>query len=197
MYGLDNKATREYGTRCLLARRLVERGVRFVQLFLAASRGTRTARTPPRRRTSAGEPTSRAPPWCGIWPNAACSIRRSCSGRASSAGCRSRKDKDGRDHNRHAFSLWLAGGGFRRGYVHGRTDDFGYQSVENIVTVHDLHATLLAALGLDHRRLTLPPRRPRGQPDRQRSHESPRGAGAVCVTREYFSSGRQENRKGV
>jgi uncharacterized protein (DUF1501 family) len=63
---------------------------------------------------------------------------------------------DGRDHNRHGFSLWLAGGGFRAGYTHGATDDFGYKSVEDVVTVHDLHATLLAALGIDHRRLTHP-----------------------------------------
>ena len=63
---------------------------------------------------------------------------------------------DGRDHNRHAFSLWLAGGGFGRGYVHGATDDFGYKSVEDVVNVHDLHATLLHALGLDHERLTFP-----------------------------------------
>lgn len=63
---------------------------------------------------------------------------------------------DGRDHNRHAFSLWLAGGGFRSGYVHGATDEFSYKSVEKVVTVHDLHATLLHALGLDHRELTYP-----------------------------------------
>ena len=63
---------------------------------------------------------------------------------------------DGRDHNRHGFSLWLAGGGFKKGYVHGATDDFGYKSVENVVRVHDLHATLLHALGLDHRKLTFP-----------------------------------------
>ena len=66
------------------------------------------------------------------------------------------QDKDGRDHNRHGFSLWLAGGGFRRGYVHGATDDFGYAAVDDIVTVHDLHATLLHALGLDQLRLTYP-----------------------------------------
>jgi uncharacterized protein (DUF1501 family) len=63
---------------------------------------------------------------------------------------------DGRDHNRHAFSLWLAGGGFKRGYVHGATDDFGYRSVENVVRVSSLHATLLHALGLDHTRLSFP-----------------------------------------
>ena len=63
---------------------------------------------------------------------------------------------DGRDHHRHAFSLWLAGGGFKAGYAHGQTDPFGYAAVDQIVTVHDLHATLMRALGLDHVRLTYP-----------------------------------------
>ncbi|HUR55803.1 MAG TPA: DUF1501 domain-containing protein [Gemmataceae bacterium] len=63
---------------------------------------------------------------------------------------------DGRDHNRHAFSLWLAGGGFKKGYVHGATDDFGYASVEKVVRVPSLHATLLHALGLDHTKVTFP-----------------------------------------
>jgi uncharacterized protein (DUF1501 family) len=63
---------------------------------------------------------------------------------------------DGRDHNRHANSIWLAGGGFKRGYCHGATDDFSYQAVVDKVTVHDLHATLLHSLGLDHKRLTYP-----------------------------------------
>jgi uncharacterized protein (DUF1501 family) len=63
---------------------------------------------------------------------------------------------DGRDHNRHAFSLWLAGGGFKQGYVHGATDDLGYRAVQDVVRVPDLHATLLHALGLDHMRLTVP-----------------------------------------
>jgi uncharacterized protein (DUF1501 family) len=63
---------------------------------------------------------------------------------------------DGRDHNRHGFSLWLAGGGVKAGSVHGATDEFGYKSVEKIVTVHDLHATLFHALGLDHLKLTYP-----------------------------------------
>src|SRR5581483_2467559 len=63
---------------------------------------------------------------------------------------------DGRDHNRHAFTLWIAGGGFKRGHVHGATDEFAYRSVTDVVRVCDLHATLLSALGLDHRRLTFP-----------------------------------------
>ena len=64
------------------------------------------------------------------------------------------ENADGRDHNRHAFSLLLAGGGFRGGHVHGATDDFGYKSVENRVSVPDLHATILHQLGIDHTRLS-------------------------------------------
>src|SRR5207237_7435684 len=63
---------------------------------------------------------------------------------------------DGRDHNRHAFSLWLAGGGFKKGMVYGATDEFGYAAVGDVVRVADLHATLLHALGLDHEQLTYP-----------------------------------------
>jgi hypothetical protein len=63
---------------------------------------------------------------------------------------------DGRDHNRHVFALWLAGDGFKRGHVHGATDDFGYASVEKVVRVSHLHATLLQALGLDPTKLTFP-----------------------------------------
>ena len=60
---------------------------------------------------------------------------------------------DGRDHNPQGFSLWLAGGGFKSGYVHGETDEIGYQAVSNVVTVHSLHATILHTLGIDHRKL--------------------------------------------
>ena len=60
----------------------------------------------------------------------------------------------GRDHNRHAFTLLLAGGGFKPGHIHGATDEFGYKAVENVATIYDLHATLLHLLGLDHERLT-------------------------------------------
>jgi Protein of unknown function (DUF1501) len=156
MYGLDNPATREYASRCLIARRLVERGVRFVQLFLSGQ------------------------PWDTHNKNAE-TLKSLCAGsdQPSAALVMDLKQRglldetiviwtgefgrlpvsqgtDGRDHNRHGFSLWLAGGGFKRGYVHGSTDDFGYKSVENVVTVHDLQATLLHALGLDHRKLTYP-----------------------------------------
>jgi hypothetical protein len=156
LYGLDRPETREYGTRCLLARRLVERGVRFVQLFLSGQ------------------------PWDTHAKNAE-SLKGLCArtDQPSAALVHDLRQRglldstivlwtgefgrlpvsqgtDGRDHNRHGFSLWIAGGGFKRGYVHGATDPFGYRSVEDIVTVHDLQATLLHALGLDHKRLTYP-----------------------------------------
>jgi hypothetical protein len=156
MYGLDNPTTAEYGTRCLVARRLIERGVRFVQLFLAGQ------------------------PW-DTHSNNAATLQGLCArtDQPSAALVHDLKQrgmldrtivmwggefgrlpisqgKDGRDHNRHANSVWLAGGGFRQGYCHGATDELGYKAVEDIVSVHDLHATLLKALGLDHQRLTYP-----------------------------------------
>jgi len=156
LYGLDDPATAEYGTRCLIARRLIERGVRFVQLFLSGQ------------------------PWDTHSKNAE-SLKNNCNriDRPSAALVTDLKRRglldrtivmwggefgrlpisqgaDGRDHNRHAGSIWLAGGGFRKGYVHGSTDDFGYAAVEDIVTVNDLHATFLHALGLNHQQLTYP-----------------------------------------
>lgn len=156
LYGLNHPATAEYGTRCLLARRLIERGVRFVQLFLAGQ------------------------PW-DTHNNNAASLKGLCArtDQPSAALVLDLKQrgllektlviwggefgrlpisqgKDGRDHNRHANSLWIAGGGFRKGYCHGATDEFGYKAVEDVVSVHDLHATLLGALGLDHKKLTYP-----------------------------------------
>ena len=154
LYGLDNPATAEYGKRCLLARRLVEQGVRFVQIFLSGQ------------------------PWDTHSKNAeqlkglCAKTDQPCTALVQDLKQRGLLDStivlwtgefgrlpvsqgaDGRDHNRHAFSLWLAGGGFKRGYVHGTTDDFGYRSVQDVVRVADLHATLLHALGLDHERLT-------------------------------------------
>jgi uncharacterized protein (DUF1501 family) len=61
---------------------------------------------------------------------------------------------NGRDHSRRGFSLWLAGGGVKGGFAHGQTDEFGYESVEQVVSMHDMHATMLHCLGLDHRRLS-------------------------------------------
>ncbi len=156
LYGLDHDVTADYGRRCLLARRLVEQGVRFVSVYLNSQ------------------------PWDTHSKNAE-SLKGLCArmDQPSAALVTDLKRRglldqtiviwagefgrlpvsqgpDGRDHNRHAFSLWIAGGGFKQGYVHGATDEFGYRSVENVVGVHNLHATLLHALGLDHELLTYP-----------------------------------------
>jgi uncharacterized protein (DUF1501 family) len=156
LYGLDNPRSAEYGKRCLLARRLVEQGVRFVQVFLSGQPWDTHDKNAARLkdlcamtdRPSAGLVTdlkrrglldSTIVLWTGEFGRLPVS-----------------QGADGRDHNRHAFSLWLAGGGFRRGYVHGATDDLGYRAVKDMVRVPDLHATLLHALGLDHTRLTVP-----------------------------------------
>ncbi len=156
LYGIDNPKSAEYGKRCLLARRLVERGVRFVQLFLSGQPWDTHDKN-----------AARLKDLCAMTdgPSAGLVLDLKQRGLLDSTivlwtGEFGRlpisQGSDGRDHNRHAFSLWAAGGGFKKGYVHGKTDEFGYRSVEDVVRVYDLHATLLHALGLDHTRLTFP-----------------------------------------
>jgi uncharacterized protein (DUF1501 family) len=156
LYGLDDPTTCDYGTRCLLARRLVERGVRFVQIYLSGQPWDTHSKNAESLKGLCAR-TDR--------PSAALVLDLKRRGLLDSTivlwtGEFGRlpisQGADGRDHNRHGFSLWLAGGGFKPGYAHGRTDDFGYKAVVDAVTVHDLHATLLHALGLDHQRLTYP-----------------------------------------
>jgi hypothetical protein len=156
LYGLDNPASAEYGRRCLLARRLVEQGVRFVQLFLNGQPWDTHSKNAEQLR----ELCARTDQPCaalvydlkrrGLLDSTIVLWTGEFGRLPVSQGA------DGRDHNRHAFSLWLAGGGFKSGYVHGRTDDFSYRAVDKVVRVCDLHATLLQALGLDHRKLTFP-----------------------------------------
>jgi hypothetical protein len=156
MYGLDNPVTHEYGTRCLIARRLIERGVRFVQLFLNSqpwdthSKNAETLKSLCARTDQPSAALVRDLKQRGLLDETIVLWTGEFGRLPVSQGT------DGRDHNRHGFSLWLAGGGFKPGYVHGATDDFGYQSVSDIVPVFDLQATLLHALGLDHRKLTYP-----------------------------------------
>jgi hypothetical protein len=155
LYGLDNPTTAGYGTRCLMARRLVEAGVRFVQVF------------PPPFQPWDSHTDSRKEleKICAVTDLPVAGLVRDLKARGLldetiilwtgefgrlpvSQGSR------GRDHNRNAFSLWLAGGGFKAGFTHGATDDFGYAAAVDKVGVPDLHATLLHQLGLDHARVT-------------------------------------------
>jgi hypothetical protein len=156
LYGLDNPKSAEYGKRCLLARRLVERGVRFVQIYLSGQPWDTHSKNAENLKNLCAMTDG---------PSAGLVLDLKRRGLLDSTivmwtGEFGRlpisQGPDGRDHNRHAFSLWLAGGGFKKGYVHGATDDFGYKSIEKVVRVPDLHATLLHALGLNHTRLTFP-----------------------------------------
>jgi hypothetical protein len=159
MYGLDEEKTRSFGTNCLLARRMVERGVRFVQLIHSTwdhhsdlngrladncARTDRPAAALLQDLKQRGLLDDTLVIWGGEFGRTPMGEVR----RGVTAG------KEGRDHHPGAFSLWLAGGGVKRGYVHGRTDDFGYHVAENPVHVHDLQATILHLLGIDHERLT-------------------------------------------
>jgi hypothetical protein len=161
MYGCNsvNAALAGYGRQCLLARRLVERGVRFVEL---TCRPLGHDRWDQHSNLKAGhEANARAVDG----PIAALLLDLERRGLLETtlvvfAGEFGRtpmaQGGDGRDHNPHGFSIWLAGGGVKGGHVHGATDEFGYFAVEDVMTVHDLHATMLHLLGVDHTRLTFP-----------------------------------------
>ncbi|QEH36008.1 hypothetical protein OJF2_45660 [Aquisphaera giovannonii] len=157
LYGLDDRRTAEFGTRCLLARRLVERGVRFVQLYsgdvngwdahddVEANHAAMCARTD---RPVAGllidlKRRGLLDSTLVVWGGEFGRMPMSEGGR-------------GRDHNPHGFSCWLAGGGVRGGVVHGATDEVGLRAAVDPVHVHDLHATILHLMGLDHTLLTFP-----------------------------------------
>ena len=163
-YGLDRPETTTFGRQCLLARRLVERGVRFVQIFFSSS------------RISGGAVND--VPWDGHdnidvnHRDCAASMDQPVGALLSDLKSRGLFDSTlvvwggefgrtsdsqgsvGRDHNPHAHTIWFAGGGVRGGVHYGRTDDFGYKAVEPRVSVHDIQATILHLLGLDHTRLT-------------------------------------------
>jgi hypothetical protein len=158
LYGLDDPATREYGTRCLIARRLVERGVRFVQLFLngqpwdnhssiksslpaVCKRTDKPAAALVKDLKQRGMLDSTIVHWGGE------------IGRLPVTQDHGAPEKAGRDHNGQGFSVWLAGGGIRPGMTYGATDDFGHRAVEGIITPNDYQATIMHQFGLDHSQL--------------------------------------------
>lgn len=157
LYGLDDPTTANFGTRCLMARRLVESGVRFVQVLVPVKSGGMPwdhhenikpgleAICPQVDRPTAGlirdlKHRGLLDETIVIWTGEFGRLPISQKG-------------SGRDHNRNAFSLVIAGGGFKAGHVHGKTDDLGYRAVEKRVSCPDLLATILNQLGLDHNRL--------------------------------------------
>ncbi|MGL4555774.1 MAG: DUF1501 domain-containing protein [Gemmataceae bacterium] len=159
LYGIDQKETADYGTRCLIARRLIERGVRFVQLL------TRNQFWDHHGRILKLLPAS-----CQYTDVPAAGLVKDLKSRGlldttvvAWGGEMGRlpviqndtgKANVGRDHNTHGFSMWFAGGGFKRGFGYGATDDFGHHAVADVVNHYDLQATILHLFGLDHEKLT-------------------------------------------
>jgi hypothetical protein len=158
LYGLDEPATGVFGRQCLLARRLVERGVRFVQLY---------------HTTGGFQPWDQHSDLKGGHEKNALATDLPVAGLLTDLQARGLLEEtlviwggefgrtparegtaNGRDHHPYGFTMWLAGGGVRGGMIHGATDEFGWDAVEGRVHVHDLHATILHLLGLDHERLT-------------------------------------------
>jgi hypothetical protein len=154
-YGLNRPECAEFGRRCLLARRLVERGVRMIQVYCGSggqwdahsnlegnhsrlcARCDQPAAALIKDLKRRGLLESTLVMWGGEF------------GRTPMT-----EGRDGRDHNPYGFTMVLAGGGVKGGHIHGSTDEFGLRAVDDPVHVHDLHATILHLLGLDHRRLT-------------------------------------------
>ncbi|NBX31069.1 DUF1501 domain-containing protein, partial [bacterium] len=152
-YGIKDPKQAGYARNCLLARRLLERGVRFVQLFHEAW-------------DQHGDLTKQVKKNCEVTQQASAALVMDLKERGLLddtiviwGGEFGRTPmvqggNDGRDHHNRAFTMWLAGGGIKAGHVHGKTDDFGFNVVEDAVHVHDLNATLLHLLGFDHTKLT-------------------------------------------
>ncbi len=163
LYGLDsdNEPKRAYARQCLLARRLVERGVRFIELTTVAA-GHGTMGNPWDQHGQLFEGHS-ANAFTVDQPVAALIADLRALGLLDRtlvifSGEFGRtpfvQGSDGRDHNPYGFSLAMAGGGLKKGFIHGQTDEYGYNVVEGKRTIHDLHATILRLLGLDHEKLT-------------------------------------------
>ncbi len=162
MYGVDDPATADWGGRCLVARRLVERGVRFVQLHIAANENRDWD-----NHNSIGK---NLPAACVAVDKPCAALIRDLKqrglldttlvrwggemGRLPTAEATGTRETWGRDHNGKAGCMWMAGAGMKPGLVHGATDEWGHEAIEGIVTAPDFHATVLHLFGLDHKKLT-------------------------------------------
>jgi uncharacterized protein (DUF1501 family) len=164
LYGLDNKTTKAAGERFLAARRLVERGVRFVQVYptpygvwdshqrLKALHGPLCAKVDKPVAGLLKDLKQR-----GLWKDVVVVF---CTEFGRTPGLEQRGGgKDGRDHHPHGFTVWFAGAGIKSGIVHGATDELGFHALEPGHYVTDMHATVLHLLGLDGRKLEVPGRK--------------------------------------
>jgi hypothetical protein len=163
LYGLDDPVTADYGLRCLLARRMVERGVRFVQIYSGSGNGTDWDGHNQCDKNHLGMAGKVDKPIAGLLADlksrglldSTLVIWGGEFGRTPMTdGNANGGYGGGRDHNPYGFTTWLAGGGVKGGRVIGSTDEIGFRAASDPVHVHDLHATILGLLGLDHKRLT-------------------------------------------
>jgi hypothetical protein len=161
LYGLDNPVTEIFGRQCLMARRLVERGVRMVQVYHTQT----SKRSSCQLWDQHGSLREELPANCAATDKPIAGLLKDLRSRGllddtlviwggEFGRTPTAEGTNGREHHPFGFTMWLAGGGIRGGYTHGATDDFGWHSVQDRVHVHDLHATVLHLLGLDHTRLT-------------------------------------------
>ena len=159
-YGVGKQPTDEFGRNCLIARRLVERGVRFVQLYSGGGHLEETWDAHASIETNHGQHAAEVDqPISALLTDLE---RRGLleetlvvwGGEFGRMPFSEGKGEPGRNHNPYGFSMWLAGAGVKGGTAYGETDDFGFEAVVDRVHLHDLHATILHLLGLDHERLT-------------------------------------------
>ena len=156
LYGIDDPVTEDFGRQCLLARRFLERGVRFVQVTHSDSevQWDQHSNLLQGHTKNAAEVDKPIAGFLTDLKNRGL-LRDTLVlwggefGRTPTA-----QGNNGRDHNPHGFTMWMAGGGVKGGYAYGATDDYGYYAAQKKMHVHDLHATILHLLGLDHERLT-------------------------------------------
>ena len=159
LYGMDSDDphTRGYAAQCILARRLVERGVRFIELTCPKVKADRWDQHNGLKDGHERNAHAVDQPIAGLIKDLkgrglleeTLVIWTGEFGRTPFA-----QGSDGRDHNPSAFSMWMAGAGIKGGTIHGMTDEYGYRVIENETTIHDLHATMLHLMGIDHERLT-------------------------------------------
>jgi hypothetical protein len=157
LYGLDNPKTATFGRQCLIARRMVEKGVRFIELLCQNLGHDRWDQHSNLKKGHEDNARAVDRPIAGLLTDLKARGLLDSTlvlwggefGRTPMA-----QGSDGRDHNPFGFTMWLAGGGAKGGHVHGETDEFGYHAIRDKVHVHDLHATVLHLLGFDHTKLT-------------------------------------------
>jgi hypothetical protein len=160
MYGIGKQPTEEFGRNCLIARRLVERGVRFVQLYSGGGHLEDTWDAHTSIEKNHGQHAAEVDlPIAALLTDLE---RRGLldstlvvwGGEFGRMPFSEGKNEPGRNHNPYGFSMWMAGGGVKGGIAYGATDEFGFEAVENKAHVHDIHATILHCLGFDHKKLT-------------------------------------------